>query len=38
MQHDSLAPCPWSCGFGWCPAEDYVDPWGFAYFTGDCQI
>jgi len=20
---DTLAPCPWTCGFGWCLAEGY---------------
>ena len=23
MPHDELAPYPWSCSFGWCPAEGY---------------
>jgi len=21
IPRDALAPYPWSCGFGWCPAE-----------------
>jgi len=21
LTRDALAPYPWSCGFGWCPAE-----------------
>jgi len=39
----SLAPYPWSCGFGWCPAEGYeteisAAPWALRlgkglYFT-----
>jgi len=23
IPRDALAPYPWSCGFGWCPAEGY---------------
>jgi len=36
IPHDTLAPYPWSCGFGWCPAEGYeteisAAPWALRF-------
>jgi len=43
IPHDAIALYPWSCKYGWCPAEGYrkqrsappygVGPWGLGKTT-----